>query len=114
MRLKYLPPPAGFIGAKKGGSISSAEIKAIGAVIAKLEESDFEAPFKVLSYRVGAVGGPIQLYQEFTNEGNRWTGQALSLITRTGPGTRVFFDAIQVVGPDGRKREIPGMQFSLK
>jgi len=114
MRLKYLPPPAGFVGAKKGGSIGAAEIKAIGAVIAKLEESDFEAPFKVLSYRVGAVGGPIQLYQEFTNEGNRWTGQALSLISRTGPGTRVFFDAIQVVGPDGRKREIPGMQFSLK
>ena len=114
MRLKYLPPPAGFVGAKKGGSIGAAEIKAIGAVIAKLEESDFEAPFKVLSYRVGAVGGPIQLYQEFTNEGNRWTGQALGLITRSGPGTRVFFDAIQVVGPDGRKREIPGMQFSLK
>src|SRR5262249_1078773 len=58
MRLKYLPPPAAFIGAKKGGSISSAELKAVGAVIAKLEESDFEAPYKVLSYKVGAVGGP--------------------------------------------------------
>ncbi|THU41450.1 gliding motility protein GldM [Niastella caeni] len=114
MRLKYLPPPAAFVGAKKGGSISSAELKAIGAVIAKLEESDFEAPFKVLSYRVGAVGGPIQLYQEYTNEGNRWSGQAASLISRVGPGSRVFFDAIQVIGPDGRKREIPGMNFTLK
>jgi gliding motility-associated protein GldM len=114
MRLKYLPPPAAFIGAKKGGSISSAELKAVGAVIAKLEESDFEAPYKVLSYKVGAVGGPIQLYQEFSNEGNRWNGQALGLISRCGPGSRVFFDQIQVVGPDGRKREIPGMNFTLK
>jgi gliding motility-associated protein GldM len=114
MRLKYLPPPAGFVGAKKGGSISSAEFKAIGAVIAKLEESDFEAPFKVVSYRIGAVGGPIQLYQEAVNEGNRWSGQAASLVQRAGPGTRVFIDAINVVGPDGRKREIPSMNFSLK
>jgi gliding motility-associated protein GldM len=114
MRLKYLPPPAGFVGSKKGGSISSAEFKAIGAVIAKLEESDFEAPFKVVSYRIGAVGGPIQLYREAVNEGNRWNGQAASLVTSAGPGTRIFIDAINVVGPDGRKREIPGMNFSLK
>ena len=114
MRLKYLPPPAAFIGAKKGGSISSAEFKAIGAVIAKLEESDFMAPFQVVSYRLGAVGGPIQLYREATNEGNRWNGQAASIVSSAGPGTRIFIDAINVVGPDGRKREIPGMQFSLK
>jgi gliding motility-associated protein GldM len=114
MRLKYLPPPAAFIGAKKGGNISSAEFKAVGAVIAKLEESDFMAPFQVVSYRIGAVGGPIQLYREATNEGNRWSGQAASLVSSAGPGTRIFIDAINVVGPDGRKREIPGMQFSLK
>jgi gliding motility-associated protein GldM len=114
MRLKYLPPPTGFVGTKKGGSVSSAEFKAYGAVIAKLEESDFEAPFRVVSYRIGAVGGPIQLYTEAINEGNRWSGQAASLVSRVGPGTRVFIDAIQVVGPDGRKREIPGLQFSLK
>jgi len=114
MRLKYLPPPTGFVGSKKGGSISSAEFKAIGAVIAKLEESDFEAPFKVVSYRIGAVGGPIQLYREAVNEGNRWQGQAATLVTSSGPGTRIFIDAINVVGPDGRKREIPSMNFSLK
>jgi gliding motility-associated protein GldM len=114
MRLKYLPPPAAFVGAKKGGSISSAELKAIGAIIAKLEDSDFEAPYRVVSYKIGAVGGPIQLYQEFPNDGNRWNGQAASLITRCGPGSRVFFDQIKVVGPDGRNREIPGMNFILK
>lgn len=114
MRLKYLPPPAAFVGAKKGGAISSAELKAIGAVIAKLEDSDFEAPYKVIGYKVGAVGGPIQLYQEFPNDGNRWSGQAAGLISRCGPGTRVFFDQIQVVGPDGRKREIPSLNFTLK
>lgn len=113
MRVKFLPPPTAFVGAKKSGSISSAELKAIGAVIAKLD-SDFEAPYKVVSYQVGAVGGPIQIYATATNNGNRWSGAAESLISRAGPGSRVFFDQIQVVGPDGRQQEIPGMQFLLK
>lgn len=114
MRIKYLPNPAGFVGSKKSGNISSAEFKAIGAVIARLEDSDFEAPFKVVSYKVGAVGGPLQLYSEAVNNGNRFSGQALSLIQRSGPGTQVFIDALTVVGPDGREREIPPMKFSLK
>jgi gliding motility-associated protein GldM len=114
MRLKYLPPPAGFVGTKKGGNMSSAEFKAMGGVIAKLEDVDFEAPHRVVSYRVGAVGGPINIYSEATNEGNRWTGSAAQLISRVGPGTRVFIDNIVVIGPDQKQKEIPGLQFSLK
>ncbi|HEX6430395.1 MAG TPA: gliding motility protein GldM [Niastella sp.] len=114
MRLKYLPPPAGFVGTKKGGNMSSAEFKAMGGVIAKLEDVDFEAPHRVVSYRIGAVGGPINIYSEANNEGNRWTGSAAQLISRVGPGTRVFIDNIVVIGPDQKQKEIPGLQFSLK
>lgn len=114
MRLKYLPPPAGFVGTRKGGNMSSAEFKAMGGVIAKLEDVDFEAPHRVVSYRIGAVGGPINIYSEATNEGNRWTGNAAQLISRVGPGTRVFIDNIVVIGPDQKQKEIPGLQFSLK
>lgn len=114
MRLKYLPPPAGFVGTKKGGNVSSSEFKAMGGVIAKLEESDFEAPYRVVSYRVGAVGGPIAIYTEANNEGNRWGGQAAGIISRCGPGTRVFIDNIIVIGPDNKQKDIPGLQFSLK
>lgn len=114
MRIKYLPNPAGFVGQKKGGNISSAEFKANGALIAKLEDSDFQAPFKVVSFKVGAQGGPIQVYTEAVNNGNRWNGQAAALISRAGPGTVVYFDAITVVGPDGKQREIAQMVFRLK
>lgn len=114
MRLKSLPNPTAFVGAKKSGSLSAAEFKAIGAVIAKYEDIDFEAPFRVVSYRLGAVGGPISQYAEAVNEGNRWSGSAAGLVSRTGPGSRVFIDNIQVVGPDGKQREIPGLQFNLK
>ena len=114
IRVKNLPLPAGFIGSKKGGQISSAEFKAIGGLIARLEDSDFEAPFKVVSYNLGAEGGGISGYTQATNDGNRWGGQAASIVGRATPGTHIFFDNIRVVGPDGKQREIAPMVFSLK
>ncbi len=114
IRVKNLPLPAGFIGSKKGGTMSSAEFKAIGGLIARLEDSDFEAPFKVVSYNLGAEGGGISGYTQATNDGNRWGGQAASIVSRATPGTHIFFDNIRVVGPDGKQREIAPMVFSLK
>jgi gliding motility-associated protein GldM len=114
IRVKNLPLPAGFIGSKKGGAISSAEFKAIGGLISRLEDSDFEAPFKVVSYKLGAIGGGIPAYTEASNEGNRWSGNAASIVSRSTPGTNIFFDQIRVVGPDGKQREIQPMVFSLK
>jgi gliding motility-associated protein GldM len=113
-RVKYLPNPATFVSGSKGGSMSAAQFKAQGGLIAKLEESDFEAQFKVVSYKVGALGGPIVTYYEAPNQGNRWTGAAEALINKAGPGTIINFDDIRVVGPDGRNREVAPMTFRLK
>lgn len=113
-RVKYLPDPAAFIGAKKGGAIPSADFKAIGGLITRLENSEFEAPFKVISYKLGAIGGGISQYAQANNEGNRWNGSAKAIVDRATPGTNIFFDEIRVVGPDGRTREIQPIFFSLK
>jgi gliding motility-associated protein GldM len=114
MRIKYLPNPTGYVGGKTGGSMSSAEFKAMGAVIARLDNSEFQSPFLVVGYKVAALGGPITSYKEAPNEGNRWTGPALALISQCGPGTNVFFDNVRVKGKDGRIRELPPMVFNLK
>ena len=114
MRVKNLPLPAGFIGAKKGGAISSAEFKAIGGLQAHLEDSDFDAPFHVVSYKLGAIGGGIPQYTEASNNGVRWSGTAANIVSRATPGTNIFFDQIHVKGPDGKEREIAPMVFSLK
>ncbi len=114
IRVKNLPLPAGFIGTKKGGAISTAEFKAIGGLQAHLEDSDFDAPFHVVSYKLGAIGGGIPQYTEASNEGVRWSGNAALIVSRATPGTNIFFDQIHVKGPDGKEREIAPMVFSLK
>jgi hypothetical protein len=113
-RVKYLPDPAAFVANKRGGPISTSELKAQGGVIARLLDSDFEAAFKVVSYNVGAVGGRYPVYQTSVNEGNRWSGNAATIINNATPGTSIFFDNIKVVGPDGRTRDLPQMSFNLK
>jgi len=114
MRVKFLPDPTGFIGSKKGGPMSAAEFRAIGGLQAHLENSEFESPFKVVSYKLAAIGGNVPQYVEATNEGNRWTGGAANIVAKASPGTNVFFDAIRVVGRDGRTRELPPMVFQLR
>ncbi len=83
-------------------------------MIARLEDSEFEAPFRVISYNVGALGGKYPVYQTSLNEGNRWGGAAATIINNATPGTSIFFDNIKVHGPDGKVRDLPQMSFNLK
>ena len=114
MRVKYLPNPTGFVGSKTGGAMPSAEFKAMGGLLARLQNSEFQSPFVVVGYKVAALGGGIPQYQEANNDGPRWTGQAAAIVAKATPGTNVFFDDIRVKGKDGRIRELPPMVFSLK
>ncbi|HYF33468.1 MAG TPA: gliding motility protein GldM [Chitinophagaceae bacterium] len=114
MRLKLLPNPAGFVGRSKGGRISAADFKAQGGLLARLEDSEFEAGFRVVGYVLAASGGAFPNYQQANNEGNRWTGAAKAIVDKATPGTTIFFDQIRVVGPDGRNREITPMVFQLQ
>lgn len=114
MRVKRLPDPTAMVGQSKGGSISAATFKAQGGLFARLLESDFDAPFQVVSYVLGANGGSFQTYQEGPNDGARWTGNAATIVSRATPGSSIFFDRIRVKGPDGLVREIPPIIFQLK
>ncbi len=114
MRVKRLPDPTATVGGSKGGAISAASFKAQGGLIARLLESDFDAPFQVVGYTVGAQGGSFQTYQQAPNDNARWSGNAASIISRATPGSSVFFDQIKVKGPDGVTREIAPIVFQLK
>jgi len=113
-RVKYLPKPGTFVGASQGGSISAATFKVQGGLIARLVDSEFEAPFRVVGYKLGASGGAFPNYQEATNEGNRWNGGAKNIVDKAGPGTTVYFEDIRVIGPDGRTVTVQPMVFNLK
>lgn len=114
IRCKVLPDPTATVGGKKGGSVGAADFKVQGGLLARLLDSEFDAPFQVVGYRVGANGGSFSVYKEAANEGPRWNGAAANIINQAGPGTSIFFDQIRVKGPDGKVRELPTLAFQLK
>lgn len=114
IRCKYLPNPVAVVSDKPGGGIPAAEFKAQGGLIAKLLESEFDARFQVISYRLGAYGGSISAPIDFQNNGPRWVGDAANLVNKSSPGTKIYFDEIRVKGPDGRERQLPSIFFILR
>ena len=114
-RVKQLPSPSAFVGNLKQGSVPSASFKAMGGVIAKLEDAEFDAPFEVMSYRVGAVSSDIPDYSPVENKGARWTGAAAALINKLKPGALVAITDIVVRDPGGRSRTLSGsLSYNLK
>jgi gliding motility-associated protein GldM len=114
-RVKQLPNPTAYVGNLKAGAVPSASFKAMGGVIAKLEDSEFDAPFEVISYRVGALSADIPDYAPVENKGARWSGGAAALINKLKPGSLVAITDITVKGPDGRTRVLSsGLSYNLK
>ncbi|MCU0380025.1 MAG: gliding motility protein GldM [Chitinophagaceae bacterium] len=114
-RVKQLPNPAAYVGNLKPGAVPSASFKAMGGVIAKLEDSEFDAPFEVVSYKVGAVAPDMPDFNQSENSGARWTGGAATLIGKLKPGALVAITDIRVKGPDGKVRTLNGsLSYILK
>lgn len=114
-RVKQLPLPAAYVGNLKPGPVPTANFKAMGGVIAKLEDSEFDAPYEVVSYTVGALSPDIPDYAPVTNNGNRWNGGAAALINKLKPGALVVINDIMVKDPSGRVRKLSSsLSYSLK
>jgi len=114
-RVKQLPNPAAYVGNLKPGAVPSATFKAMGGVIAKLEDSEFDAPFEVVSYHLGAISADIPDFNDNVVTGPRWTGSAATLVSKLKPGALVAITQIQVKGPDGRVRTLNGsLSYNLK
>jgi gliding motility-associated protein GldM len=114
-RVKNLPLPAAYVGNLKAGAVPTATFKAMGGVIAKLEDSEFDAPYEVVSYTVGALSSDIPDYAPVTNNGNRWSGGAATLINKLKPGALVVINEIRVKDPSGRVRTLNGsLSYNLK
>jgi gliding motility-associated protein GldM len=106
-RVKYLPNPVALVGASKGGPMSAAQFRAMGGVRAVLEDSEFDAAFVVLGYRMGFSGKGFPDYQGGAVGGAQWSSQSSS-ISKCIPGSIVYIEEIKVKGPDGKERTLPG------
>lgn len=109
-RVKRIPDPKAKFSGKSGGDLSSVIIKSQGSIFAILENFDFDAKFSVTRFSL-VIARPRADVVVLQTSGNSFSAQMRSAISAVTPGTRVIFDDIVAVGPDGTQRQLDPMAF---
>ncbi|SKB64822.1 type IX secretion system motor protein PorM/GldM [Daejeonella lutea] len=109
-RVKRIPDPIAKFAGKTGGALSSVVIKSQNSIFAILENFDFDAKFRVTRFSM-VIAKPRADAVVLQANGGSFSSQMQAAVAAVTPGTRVIFDDIVAVGPDGTQRAIPGMVF---
>lgn len=109
-RVKRIPDPKAKFAGKTGGALSSVVIKGQDAIFAALDNFDFDAKFKVTRFSL-TIARPRADAVVLQTTGNNFSAQMRSALAAVTPGSRVIFDDIVAVGPDGTQRQLDGMVF---
>lgn len=109
-RVKRIPDPKAKFSGKTGGSLSSVIIKSQNSIFAILEQFDFDAKFNVTRFSL-VIARPRADVVVLQTTGNTFSAQMQAAVAAITPGTRVIFDDIVAVGPDGTQRQLDPMVF---
>jgi gliding motility-associated protein GldM len=117
IRVKSIPDPEAQIGGKHGGLMQAGAFKAQTGISAELKDFLFEGVrYQVVSYTMSMkpkkspdVTTPITVPGAYF-EANP---QVKSMIGTVRTGDKVFFDDIIAVGPDGKRRNLGTLTFTM-
>ncbi len=110
-RVKRVPDPKPMVGNLSSGTIPKNQL-VNNAVIAKMENFDFDLKFSIVSFTVGAnVRGFYQAEKGTTATLN---GKQKQLVQSLPANTKVFIEDIIARGPDGSTRNLGTMTFTVK
>ncbi|MCW8310799.1 MULTISPECIES: gliding motility protein GldM [Sphingobacterium] len=104
-RVKRIPDPIAKFAGKTGGSMATVALKAQKALFAKLDNFDFDASFKVTKFTM-IIAKPRADAIVLSTSGGQLSSSMSSALNSIVPGTRVIFDNIVAVGPDGSPRQL--------
>lgn len=104
-RVKRIPDPKAKFAGKTGGALSSVVIKSQSNLFAVLENFDFDAKFDITRFNI-VIAKPRADVVILQGNGNTLSSQMKSAMASVTPGTRVIFDNIVAVGPDGTQRQL--------
>lgn len=105
-RTKRIPDPRAKFAGKTGGRMNAVIIKSQDRIFAVLDGFDFDAKFTITGFSLiiakpkADVIGPIQ------GSGNAINSNMRSALASVSPGTRVIFDNIIALGPEGLQRQL--------
>lgn len=112
-RIKRIPPPRVKFGGKSGGRMSTGAMKAANRVFAVLEDFDFDAPFSIQHFTLYIIK-PRSEPLVFEASNNAFTSAMQTAMNGITSGSRVTFDNVFATGPDGMKRQLDPITFTVE
>jgi hypothetical protein len=109
-RVKRIPDPKAKFAGKTGGNLSAVVIKSQSSIFAILDQFDFDAKFEVTRFSL-VIARPRADVVVLQGTGNSFSQQMRAAVAAVTPGSRVIFDDIVAVGPDGTQRQLDPMAF---
>jgi len=113
-RVKDLPTPVATVGGKSRGEIKKEVLKAQSVVFAEMEDFLFDLQYEVTQYTLTTTnrGGYVQTLRKQTNridqEARQWIEDNVRL------DSRVHFEDLRAVGPDGREKKLNPIMFEVQ
>jgi hypothetical protein len=98
---------------KGGGAAPKAGLAATDKIFAKLEDFDFELTYNINHFTlyVMALHGDLKTFESSTAT---LTPAMKSAISGTKPGDRVMFDNVFATGPDGVRKPLDPITFTVQ
>jgi len=102
-RVKRIPDPKAQFGGKSGGATSTVNLRAQDRLFAHLDNFEFEAKFNITHFKM-LIMKPRQDVIIINGTGSELNAQMKSALNSITPGTKLIFDDVTAVGPDGSTR----------
>ena len=111
-RVKPLPDPVIKVAGKKGGRIAKNVLAAQVGVITEMENFDFELEFKITEFTISTTdkGG---YYIDAKAKGATFTKAQYDMIKKLRSRSKVIFEKVKAVGPDGSVRNLAPIVFEI-
>ena len=111
-RIRSVPDPVATVAGERGGTIAKNLLLAQRAVLAKMENFEFDMSFEVTGFTVSTIRDGYMTRQEA--DGPVFTEEQKNLIELAAPGSQIIISNIQAQGPDGRTRDLGSITFTLR
>jgi gliding motility-associated protein GldM len=112
-RIKRIPPPRVKFGGKSGGKLSTGAMRAQNRIFAVLEDFDFDAPFSIQHFTMYVIK-PRSEPLVFEANSNAFTPAMTAGMQGITSGSRVTIDNVFATGPDGMKRQLDPITFTVE
>lgn len=110
-RVKRVPDPVATIAGISSGIITKTILSSASGLIPVMQNFDFDLFFTITSFTMimNVKGDLIEKYAT----GNKFTVEMIKLINAGAKGTKIYFEDIKAVGPDGKTRALNSINLKI-